>query len=140
MLKEFKEFALKGNVLDLAIGVVIGGAFGKIIDSAVADLIMPIPGMAGGTDFSNMFVVLKPGKDGSSTFTTVKQAVEAGAVTLNYGSFITALINFLIIAFFLFLVVKAANKMRKPAEEAPAPAPAEDVVLLTEIRDLLKAK
>ncbi|MBS1721810.1 MAG: large conductance mechanosensitive channel protein MscL [Armatimonadetes bacterium] len=140
MLKEFKEFALKGNMLDLAIGVVLGGAFGKIVDSLVKDVIMPIPGMAGGMDFTNMFAVLKPGKDGTTSYDTLKAATDAGAVTLNYGSFITVLIQFLIIAFCLFLIVKGINRMRRePEAEAPA-APAEDVVLLTEIRDLLKAK
>lgn len=137
MLKEFKEFAMKGNMLDLAIGVVLGGAFGKIIDSLVKDIIMPVPGMIGGVDFTNMFVVLKPAKDGTSTFPTLADATKAGAVTLNYGSFLTVLIQFLIVAICLFLVVKAVNKMRKP-EVVADPAPTEEVVLLTEIRDLLK--
>lgn len=128
---------MKGNMLDLAIGVVLGGAFGKIIDSLVKDVIMPLPGMMGGVDFTNMFVVLKPAKDGTSTFATLADATKAGAVTLNYGSFVTVLIQFLIVAICLFLVVKAVNKMRKP-EVVPDPAPAEDIVLLTEIRDLLK--
>lgn len=140
MLKEFKEFAMKGNMLDLAIGVVIGGAFGKIIDSLVKDIIMPPISMAtGGLDFSNMFVVLKAPAAGG-TFNTVEEAVKAGAVTLNYGVFITAALQFLIVAFALFMVVKAVNSMRRKQEEAPAApevTPA-DVLLLTEIRDLLK--
>lgn len=137
MLKEFKEFAVKGNMLDLALGVIIGGAFGKIVDSLVKDIIMPIPGMLGGTDFSNMFAVLKAGKDGATKYDSLKAAAEANAVTWNYGAFITEVINFLIIAFCLFMIVKAVNKMRAPAPVEPGP-PADDVVLLTEIRDLLK--
>ena len=136
MLNEFKEFAMKGNMLDLAIGVVIGGAFGKIIDSLVKDIIMPIPGMIGGVDFTNLFVVLKPAKDGTTTFPTLADATKAGAVTLNYGAFVTTAIQFLIVAFCLFLVVKAVNKMRKPEPTVDA-VPTEDVVLLREIRDLL---
>ena len=125
-------------MMDLAVGVIIGGAFGKIIDSLVKDIIMPIPGMVGGFDFTNMFVVLKPGKEGGSTFNTLKAATDAGAVTWNYGSFVTQLIQFLIIALSIFIVVKAINKMKRE-EPAPEPAPpAEDIVLLTEIRDLLK--
>ena len=138
MLKEFREFAMKGNMIDLAIGVILGGAFGKIIDSLVTDLIMPSPGMLGGVDFTNMYAVLKPAKDGTSTFATLADATKAGAVTLNYGAFITVAINFLIVAFCLFLVVKAKNKMRQPEAAPEAALPAEDVVLLTEIRDLLK--
>lgn len=137
MLKEFKEFAMKGNMLDLAIGVVIGGAFGKIVDSVVTDLVMPIPGMLGGADFSNYFAVLKAGKDGATSYQTLAAAKEAGAVVLSWGNFVTAMINFLIVAFTLFLVVKAVNRMRKPVESAPEAPPA-DVLLLTEIRDLLK--
>lgn len=138
MFKEFKEFAIKGNMLDLAIGVVIGAAFGKIIDSIVKDLILPIPAMFGGASFTNLYVNLKvPSGVDPAAFHTVAEANKAGIVTWNYGSFITEVINFLIIAFCLFIIVKGANKMRKPVEDAPA-APAEDVVLLTEIRDLLK--
>jgi large conductance mechanosensitive channel len=117
MLKEFREFALKGNVVDLAIGVVIGAAFGKIVDSLVKDVLMPPIGLAlGGVDFSNLFVVL-----GQGTYPTLKAAQDAGAATLNYGLFINALINFLIIAFALFVVVKGINRMRR--EEATAPPP-----------------
>ena len=118
MLKEFKEFAMRGNVLDLAIGVIIGAAFGKIVSSFVADVLMPPIGkLMGGVDFSNLFIVL-----GSGHYDTLKAAKDAGAATLNYGVFINAVIDFLIVAFAVFLVVKAVNRaMPKPA---PAPAPA----------------
>jgi large conductance mechanosensitive channel len=137
MLKEFKEFAMKGNMLDMAIGIVIGAAFGAIISSLVDDVIMPPIGLLlGGVDFSQMFVLLK----GEGDFATIQQAQEAGAVTWNLGLFINAIIKFLIIVAALFMVVKGVNAMRKQEEEAPAEpaAPPEDVVLLTEIRDLLK--
>jgi large conductance mechanosensitive channel len=136
MLKEFKEFALKGNVLDLAIGIIIGAAFGAIVSSLVDDIIMPPIGLIlGGVDFSQLFVVLK----GEGTFNTISQAKEAGAVTWNLGLFINAVIKFLIVAFAVFLLVKAINKLtRKQEAKAPdVPKPAEDVVLLREIRDLL---
>jgi large conductance mechanosensitive channel len=117
MLKEFREFAMKGNVVDLAVGVVIGAAFGKIVDSLVKDVIMPPIGrLLGGVDFSNLFVALSGGP-----FPTLKAAQDAGVATLNYGLFINAVINFLIIAFALFMVVKAINTMRR--EEAAAPPP-----------------
>lgn len=137
MLKEFKEFAMKGNMLDMAIGIVIGVAFGAIISSLVDDVIMPPIGLLlGGVDFSQLFVILK----GEGDFATIQQAQEAGAVTWNIGLFINAIIKFLIIAAALFMVVKGVNAMRKQEAEAPAepPAPPADVVLLTEIRDLLK--
>ncbi|MEM1284469.1 MAG: large conductance mechanosensitive channel protein MscL [Pseudomonadota bacterium] len=138
MLKEFKEFALKGNVLDLAIGVIIGGAFGTIVTSMVGDGIMPIVGaIFGGLDFTNYFVGLSSAVDA----TTLEAAREQGAV-FAYGSFLTAVVNFTIIAFILFLVVKAINRMKREEEEAPKeeapPAPSEEVQLLSEIRDLLK--
>jgi large conductance mechanosensitive channel len=138
MLKEFKEFAMKGNVIDLAIGVVIGAAFGKIVDSLVSDIIMPIIGaILGGLDFSNYFV----GLSGAVNAPVLVEAKKQGAV-LAYGSFLTVAVNFLIIAFVLFLVVKAINQLKrtKEAEPAPPPPPPEDVVLLGEIRDLLKRK
>ncbi|MDH3742264.1 MAG: large conductance mechanosensitive channel protein MscL [Hyphomicrobiales bacterium] len=138
MLKEFKEFALKGNVLDLAIGVIIGGAFGAIIKSMVGDILMPIVGaIFGGLDFNNYFAGLSEAVNAA----TLEAAREQGAV-LAYGSFITAAINFLIIAFILFMIVKAINKMQKAEEEAPAApaAPPANEVLLAEIRDLLKKK
>jgi large conductance mechanosensitive channel len=133
MLKEFKEFALKGNMVDLAIGVIIGGAFGGLVNSIVADILMPIIGLVtGGIDFSNMFIQLA-----GTPATTLAAAKEAGS-TLAYGNFLTLLINFLIVAWVLFMVVKAMNRMKK-AEPAAAPAaPPADVVLLGEIRDLLK--
>lgn len=138
MLKEFKEFALKGNVLDLAIGVVIGAAFGKIVDSLVKDLIMPIVGvLTGGVDFSNMFAVLKQGTTPGPYF-SVEAAAKAGAVTFNYGVFINTVISFTIIAFAIFLLVKAYNKAKAAEKIQQPPAPPEDVLLLREIRDSLK--
>lgn len=138
MLKEFKEFALKGNVLDLAIGVVIGAAFGKIVDSLVKDLIMPIVGLlTGGVDFSNMFAVLKQGTTPGPYF-SVEAATKAGAVTFNYGVFINTVISFIIIAFAIFLLVKAYNKAKAAEKIQQPPAPPEDVLLLREIRDSLK--
>ena len=117
MLKEFKEFALKGNAVDLAIGVIIGAAFGAIVTSLVSDIMMPPIGKAlGGVDFSNLFRVL-----GDGTYPSLKAAKEAGAATINYGVFLNKLINFLIVAFVLFMVVKAMNRLKR---EAPAPAPA----------------
>lgn len=134
MWQEFKEFAFKGNALDLAVGVIIGAAFGKIVDSMVNDIIMPLIGIFGNVDFSNMFINLS----GSGDYATLAAAKEAGANVLSYGNFITILINFLILAFVIFQIVKFANKAKK-AEAAPAPAaPPEDVVLLREIRDALK--
>jgi large conductance mechanosensitive channel len=136
MMEEFKTFALKGNVMDLAVGVIIGGAFGKIVDSIVGDLIMPIVGkLLGGLDFSSMLVVLgdNPGK--LASYADLKKA---GVAAFAYGNFITILINFIILAWIVFMIVKAMNRM-KLAVPAPAPAPdPEDVVLLREIRDSLK--
>jgi large conductance mechanosensitive channel len=118
MLKEFREFAVKGNAVDLAIGVIIGAAFGAIVNSLVNDVLMPPIGKAlGGVDFSNLFLVL-----GAGTFASLKAAKEAGAATINYGVFINTVINFLIIAFVLFLVVQAMNRMKRE-EPAPAAAP-----------------
>ena len=131
---EFKEFALKGNVMDLAVGVIIGGAFGKIVESIVGDLIMPIVGkIFGGMDFSNLFI----GLNSQAAGLTLVEAKKAGAV-FAYGNFITIVINFAILALVIFMLVKQMNKMKKEAPPAPpAPTP-EDVVLLREIRDLLK--
>lgn len=138
MLKEFKDFALKGNVLDLAIGVIIGAAFGKIVDSLVKDIIMPPIGLlTGGRDFNNMFAVLKEGAT-AGPYATVEAATKAGAVTLNYGMFINTIIVFLIVAFALFLLVKAYNQAKKSEPPAPPAATPEDVLLLREIRDSLK--
>ena len=127
MLKEFKEFAMKGNFVDMAIGIVIGAAFSTIVKSFVDDIIMPVVGLlTGGVDFSNMFAVLKEGADGA-TYATVEAAAEAGAVTINYGQFINALVTFLIVAFALFIVVKGMNKA-KEAMEKEAEEEAEEVV------------
>lgn len=137
MLQEFKEFAMKGNVVDLAIGVIIGGAFGKIVESMVADIIMPLIGMFGNFDFSNLYLKLSSTPIPANT--GYADAKKLGAV-LGYGQFITFIVNFLIIAWVLFLVVQALNKMKKapaPAPAAPA-GPSDEVVLLTEIRDALK--
>jgi large conductance mechanosensitive channel len=139
MLKEFKEFALRGNVLDLAIGIIIGAAFTAIVSSLVDDIIMPPIGLlTGGVDFSQLFLVLK----GDADYNTVAQAKDAGAVTWNVGMFINAVIKFLIVAFAVFLMVKAINRLtRKQEQEAPeVPPPAEDVLLLREIRDLLAGR
>ena len=137
MLKEFREFALRGNMVDLAIGVIIGAAFSRIVDSLVSDIIMPFIGAVGSVDFSNYFF----GLNKAVTSPILSEAKKQGAV-LAYGNFVTAAINFLIIAFVLFLVVKGINQLKRKAEAAPAApaAPAADVALLTEIRDLLKAQ
>ncbi len=116
--KEFKEFAIKGNAVDLAIGVIIGAAFGSIVNSLVKDVVMPpISLLTGGLDFSNKFVLLRAAKNGSAAFNTPADAAKAGAITWNYGNFITLMINFLIVAGAVFLLVRAINKLRKPAEE-----------------------
>ena len=120
MWREFKEFAVKGNALDLAIGVIIGAAFGGIVSSLVKDIIMPPIGLiTGGLDFTNKFVVLKSAKDGTASFDTLDAATKAGAVTWNYGNFITLIINFLIVAISIFLVVRMINRMKKPKPGAP---------------------
>jgi len=137
MFKEFRQFALRGNAVDLAVGVIIGAAFTSIVNSLVKDIITPPLGLiTGGLDFSNLFIVLKGG-----TFATLAEAQKAGAVTINYGLFLNAAISFLIVAFVLFLFVRSMNRLfaapPPPAEPAPPP---EDVVLLGEIRDLLKKR
>ncbi|HVT10905.1 MAG TPA: large conductance mechanosensitive channel protein MscL [Fimbriimonadaceae bacterium] len=140
MLKEFREFIAKGNMLDLAVGIVIGAAFTAIVNSLVKDLLNPIIGLAGKANFDNMFLVLREG-DPTKAHDTPALAQAAGYVTLNYGAFLTAFINFLIVAFALFLIVKAANKMKRKAEEVAAePEIPNSEKLLTEIRDLLRAK
>ncbi len=123
MMQEFKKFIMRGNVVDMAIGIVIGAAFGTIIKSLVADIIMPPIGLLlGGVDFANLFGLLKAG-DPAGPYTSLADAQAAGAVTINYGLFINTLISFLIIAFVIFLIVKAINKMQEKEEEAPAAAP-----------------
>jgi large conductance mechanosensitive channel len=135
MFSEFKKFAMRGNVIDLAVGVVIGAAFGAIVSSLVKDVIMPPIGWAmGGIDFSNFFFTLK-----GPMAATLAEAQKAGAVTINYGLFINTIINFLIVALALFVLIRAINRLQTKAPEAPA-APPEDVTLLREIRDLLKAR
>ena len=129
MMSEFKDFAMRGNVIDMAVGIVIGGAFGKIVSSFVSDVLMPPIGiMMGGVDFSDLAVVLQ------------QASGDVAAVTLNYGSFIQTVVDFLIIAFAIFMVIKAMNNMKKKEETAPAapPKPSAEEVLLTEIRDALK--
>jgi large conductance mechanosensitive channel len=117
---EFKEFAIKGNAVDLAVGVIIGAAFGSIVNSLVKDVVMPpISLLAGGLDFSNQFIILRAAKDGSTAFNTPADAVKAGAITWNYGNFITLLINFLIVAGAVFLLVRGINKMRGSAQKEP---------------------
>lgn len=131
MMSEFKEFAVKGNVVDMAVGVVIGGAFGKVVTSLVNDIIMPPIGMLiGGVDFSDLALTLK------------EASGDVAAVTINWGSWVQTLINFIIVAFAIFMVVKGMNNMKKKEEEAPAapPKPSNEEVLLTEIRDALKNK
>jgi len=119
MWKEFKEFAVKGNAFDLAIGVIIGAAFGSIITSLVKDIIMPpISLLTGGLDFSNKFIVIKAGKSGATTFNTVADALKDGAVTWNYGNFVTLIINFLIVALAIFMVVRSFNRMKRPNPKA----------------------
>ena len=124
MLKEFKEFALKGNVLDMAVGIIIGAAFGTIVQSLVKDVIMPPIGLLlGNVDFSELFIVLKQGAKAAGPYTTLKDAASAGAVTLNYGLFINSLVSFLIVAFSIFLVIKGFQQLRKkevPAAKEPA--------------------
>lgn len=138
MLKEFKEFAVKGNMLDMAVGIIIGAAFGTIVKSLVDDVIMPPIGLAlGNVDFSDLFILLKEGATAAAPYATLEAASEAGAVTLNYGAFINNIISFIIVAFAVFMLIKNFNKLKKKEEEAPA-APPEDIVLLREIRDSLK--
>jgi len=138
MFKEFKEFAIKGNVVDLAVGVIIGGAFGTIVTSLVNDVVMPPIGLlVGGVDFTNLFVVLKEGTKAPAPYASLAAAKAAGAVTLNLGVFINTVINFLIVAVAVFILVKSINRLRRHQEAAPA-APPRSEVLLEEIRDLLK--
>lgn len=138
ILDEFKTFAIRGNVVDMAIGVVIGGAFGKITTSLVSDIIMPPIGrVLGNVDFSNLFISLT-----GATYPSLAEAQKAGAATLNYGMFLNQIINFIIVAFTMFLVIKGMNALKKKEAAAPTlpPAPSRQEVLLEEIRDLLKKK
>lgn len=138
MLKEFKEFAMRGNVVDMAVGIIIGAAFGKIVSSLVNDVIMPPIGkLMGNVDFSNLFINL-----GGGEYASLKAAKDAGAATLNYGLFLNAVLDFIIVAFAIFMMIKAMNMAKRKAEAAPAapPPPPPQEVLLTEIRDLLKSR
>lgn len=139
MMQEFREFAVKGNVIDLAVGVIIGGAFGKIVDSVVTDLIMPVVGLVfGKLDFSNLFVVL--GSVPPGTAMTLDALRKAGVPVFAYGNFLTVAVNFIILAFIIFMMIKQINRLKRqapPAQEAPVATP-EDIVLLREIRDSLK--
>lgn len=136
MMQEFKDFAVKGNVIDLAVGVIIGGAFGKIVDSAVKDLIMPLVGMIlGKVDFSNMYIKLATPPEGVPD--TLEALQKAGVPVFAYGNFITIVVNFVILAFVIFMMIKQFNRMKKETPAEP-PATPEEVVLLREIRDSLK--
>ncbi|MCE3224931.1 MAG: mscL [Nitrospira sp.] len=135
MMGEFKEFAMKGNVLDMAVGVIIGGAFGKIVSSLVSDILMPPIGLLlGRVDFSSLFIPLSEEAKGKS----LVAAKAAGAATINYGVFLQTLLDFTILAFVIFMVVKQMNRFKKTTPPAPSPSPPKEEVLLTEIRDLLK--
>lgn len=143
-LSEFKEFAVRGNVIDMAVGVIIGGAFGKIVTSLVSDIFMPLISLAtGGIDFTNWFIQLG-GRD-VQIYDTLAKAQEAGVAVLSFGNFLQVLFDFIIVAFCIFLFIKLINSMKKKKEEEPAaptpePAPSKEELLLTEIRDLLKNK
>jgi large conductance mechanosensitive channel len=142
VLKEFREFAIKGSVLDMAVGIIVGAAFGTIVNSLVRDVIMPPVGLLlGGVDFADLFLVLSAG-EGAGAYATLADAEAAGAVTLNYGVFLNSVLSFLIVAFAVFLVVRSFNRMKRKAEEEPsAPAePPRQEVLLEEIRDLLESR
>jgi large conductance mechanosensitive channel len=137
MLKEFREFAVRGNVVDMAVGIIIGAAFGKIVESLVKDVIMPPIGLLlGRVDFTNLFVVMKQGAQ-AGPYLTVEAAQKAGAVTFNYGVFFNTVISFVIVAFAVFLLIRAINRLKQQEEKKPAVTP-EEVVLLREIRDALK--
>jgi large conductance mechanosensitive channel len=137
MMKEFREFAVKGNAFDLAVGVVLGAAFGRIVTSLVDDVLMPPFGfLLGGVDFTNLFWTLGPGE-----YASLEAAKEAGAATINYGNFIQSIVSFLLVAFALFLFIRAMNRLRREKEEPRTPPSIpEDVALLREIRDALQAR
>lgn len=139
MLKEFKEFAVKGNVVDLAVGVIIGAAFGTIVRSLVDDIIMPpIGALLGNVDFSNLFIVIKEGAKAPAPYATLADATAAGAVMIKYGAFANTVVSFLIVSFSVFALVSQLQKLKKAEPAAPAPGPSDEVKLLGEIRDLLK--
>ena len=139
MLKEFRTFIMRGNVVDMAVGIIIGGAFGTIVSSFVADVMMPPLGLLmGGLDFRDMFVTLKDGAKAAGPYLSLADAKAAGANTLNYGVFVNAVVSFLIVAFAVFMLVRAMNNLRKAEAAAPPPGPTPDQALLAEIRDLLK--
>jgi large conductance mechanosensitive channel len=143
MLKELREFAMRGNVVDMAVGIVIGAAFGTIVKSLVDDLIMPPIGLLlGNVDFSDLFVTLKDGATAGGPYGSLAAAKEAGAVTLNYGAFVNTVVSFVIVAFAIFLLVKAVNRLKREEEKAPPapPEPSAQERLLAEIRDLLKMR
>jgi large conductance mechanosensitive channel len=143
VFNEFREFAVKGNVVDLAVGVIIGAAFGTIVSSLVADIVMPPLGLLlGGGDFKDFFVVLRDGVKAAPPYANLADAKAAGAVTLNYGLFLNAVLNFLIVAWAIFLLVRGMNRMRRREAVAPTvvPVPSAEEALLAEIRDLLKAR
>jgi len=136
MLKEFKEFAMRGNLVDMAVGIIMGVAFGGLVNSVVNDIIMPVVGrITGGVDFSNLFINLSGPQD---QFASLKAAKDAGAATINYGAFLNLVINFIIVAFVMFMLIKGMNKMKKEALPAPPSPPSRSEVLLAEIRDLLR--
>ena len=138
MLKEFKDFAMRGNVVDMAVGIILGLAFGKIVTSFVNDILMPPIGMIiGNLDFTNLFITLSEG-----TFATLDAAKEAGAATINYGVWLNTVIDFLIVAFAIFMVIRQMNRLKKKEEEKPPapPEPSKEELLLTDIRDLLKSQ
>ena len=142
MLKEFKEFAMRGNVVDMAVGIIIGAAFGTIVQSLVNDVIMPPVGLAlGNVDFSNLFVILREGTS-PGPYPALSDAAAAGAVTINYGAFINTVISFLIVAVAVFILVRGVNSMRRQEEAAPEapPEPSNEEKILGEIRDILKSR
>jgi large conductance mechanosensitive channel len=140
MLNEFKKFAMRGNVVDMAVGIILGGAFGLIAKTLVSDVLMPPIGLLlGGVDFSNVFSVLKAGAEAAGPYATLADAQAAGAVTINWGVFLNTVINFLIVAFAIFMVIRGINRLQTQETEKPKPPPKQEV-LLEEIRDLLQAR
>jgi large conductance mechanosensitive channel len=141
IVKEFKDFAMKGSVIDLAVGVIIGGAFGKIVSSLVDDVMMPVLGLiTGKIDFSNLFLVIRRPEGVDQAFNTVKAAKEAGATVLSYGMFLNNIVQFTIVAFAIFIVIKQINRLKREEAVQPTVEPPRQEVLLSEIRDLLKTK